>query len=28
VGSMLTLIAILEKIFNGLRRQENVEEKV
>jgi hypothetical protein len=28
VGSMLTLVAFLEKIFNGLRRQENVEEKI
>ena len=24
VGSILTLVAILEKIFNGLRRQEDV----
>jgi hypothetical protein len=28
VGSMLTPAAILEKIFNGLRRQEDVEEKI
>jgi len=28
VGSMLTPVAIIEKIFNGLRRQENVEEKI
>ena len=28
VGSRLTLVPTLEKIFNGLRRQENVEEKI
>jgi hypothetical protein len=28
VGSMLTPVAILEQLFNGLRRQENVEEKI
>jgi hypothetical protein len=28
VGSMLTLVATIEKIFNGLRRQEDVEEKI
>ena len=28
VGSMLTLVTTLDKIFNGLRRQKNVEEKI
>jgi hypothetical protein len=28
VGSMVTPVAILEQLFNGLRRQENVEEKI